>query len=70
MTVTLRNTFETGLPPNDNHPYRSGAWRPQQNEYDAWDMDVVGDIPDDLNGVYLRNTEKSSFRTDQAISPL
>ena len=69
MTVTLRNTFETGLPPNDNHPYRSGAWRPQQNEYDAWDMDVVGDIPDDLNGVYLRNTENPLFEPIKRYHP-
>ena len=52
MTVTLRDTFEPGLPPNDDHPYRSGVWRPQHREYDAWDMDVIGEIPEDLNGVY------------------
>ena len=48
MTVTLRETFEPGLPPHDNHPYRSGIWRPQHREYDAWDMDVVGEIPADF----------------------
>ena len=26
-------------------------------EYDASDLDVIGTIPDDLHGVYLRNTE-------------
>ena len=47
MTVALNRTFEPGLPPDDEHPYRSGIWRPQHREYDAWDMDVVGEIPDD-----------------------
>ena len=45
------------LPADDDHPYRSGAWRPQHVEYDADDLDVQGELPDDLYGVYLRNTE-------------
>ena len=45
------------LPHDDDHPYRSGAWRPQNVEYDAADLDVTGELPDDLYGVYLRNTE-------------
>ena len=45
------------LPPDDDHPYRSGAWRPQHVEYNADDLDVTGELPHDLYGVYLRNTE-------------
>ena len=46
------------LPANDDHPYRTGAWRPTFVEYDATDLDVVeGAIPVELAGVYLRNTE-------------
>src|SRR5262249_37154470 len=46
------------LPADDAHPYRTGAWTPNVVEYDATDLDVVeGAIPDDLEGVYLRNTE-------------
>jgi carotenoid cleavage dioxygenase len=45
------------LPDDDDHPYRSGAWRPQNVEYDADDLRVTGELPDDLYGVYLRNTE-------------
>ena len=45
------------LPDDDDHPYRSGPWRPQSIEYDATDLDVVGELPADLYGVYLRNTE-------------
>lgn len=46
------------LPEDDTHPYRTGAWRPQTTEWDADDLTVVeGEIPADLDGVYLRNTE-------------
>jgi carotenoid cleavage dioxygenase-like enzyme len=46
------------LPPDDDHPYRSGAWQPNLAEWDATDLQVVeGQIPTDLEGVYLRNTE-------------
>jgi carotenoid cleavage dioxygenase-like enzyme len=46
------------LPRDDDHPYRTGAWRPTFVEYDADDLDVLeGRIPADLDGIYLRNTE-------------
>src|SRR2546423_3991655 len=45
------------LPDDDDHPYRSGPWRPQNIEYDADELEVQGELPDDLYGVYLRNTE-------------
>ena len=45
------------LPADDDHPYRTGAWTPNTIEYDATELDVEGEIPDDLFGVYLRNTE-------------
>lgn len=57
MGVTIHRVFPSTLPSNDDHPYRSGAWRPQHVEYDATDLPRVGTIPDDLEGVYLRNTE-------------
>ncbi|MDH3753429.1 MAG: carotenoid oxygenase family protein [Acidimicrobiia bacterium] len=57
MRIQVNERFESRLPADDTHPYRTGAWRPQTTEYDAWDLDVEGEIPDDLNGVYLRNTE-------------
>ena len=57
MKVTERRPFVSTLPADDTHRYRSGAWRPQDTEYDAWDLDVEGEIPDELEGVYLRNTE-------------
>ncbi len=46
------------LPADDDHPYRSGAWQPNLAEWDATDLEVVeGEIPLDLQGIYLRNTE-------------
>ncbi len=57
MKVQVHERFDSGLAEDDDHPYRTGAWRPQQTEYDAWDLDVEGEIPEDLDGVYLRNTE-------------
>jgi carotenoid cleavage dioxygenase len=50
--------FLSTLPEDDDHPYRTGPWRPQTTEWDDDDLRVVeGQIPDDLDGVYLRNTE-------------
>lgn len=41
-----------------NHPYMSGAWTPQHEEVNAYDLDVIeGEIPTDIDGIYLRNTE-------------
>ncbi|MEO8706558.1 MAG: carotenoid oxygenase family protein [Kofleriaceae bacterium] len=57
------NVHEVGrlpdrLPADDDHPYRTGAWRPTFVEYDADELDVIeGAIPPELAGVYLRNTE-------------
>jgi carotenoid cleavage dioxygenase-like enzyme len=50
--------FLSTLPEDDDHPYRTGPWRPQTTEWDADDLTVVdGEVPRDLDGVYLRNTE-------------
>ena len=60
MTWTSRSSASilSTLPEDDDHPYRTGPWRPQTTEWDADDLDVVeGEIPRDLDGVYLRNTE-------------
>jgi carotenoid cleavage dioxygenase len=57
MKVELVESFASGLPEDDDHPYRTGAWKPNVREYDAVDLTVTGRLPDDLSGVYLRNTE-------------
>jgi carotenoid cleavage dioxygenase len=69
MKVQVHEKFESRLPVDDDHPYRTGAWRPQHTEYDAWDLDVVGSIPDDLAGCYLRNTENPLLLSIERYHP-
>jgi len=57
MEVNVVARFDSTISPNDDHPYRTGAWLPNLREYDATRLEVIGRIPEDLNGVYLRNTE-------------
>ena len=56
MPVKRVNRVQTTIAQND-HPYRNGAWTPNYDEFDATDMKVIGEIPRDIDGVYLRNTE-------------
>jgi carotenoid cleavage dioxygenase len=56
--VEIVGKYLSTLPDDDDHPYRTGPWRPQNTEWDADDLrPVAGEIPPDLDGVYLRNTE-------------
>src|ERR1700749_4906330 len=58
MDVEVVAKFLSTLPEDDDHPYRTGPWRPQTTEWDADDLIAVeGEIPHDLDGVYLRNPE-------------
>jgi|TARA_R110002033_G_scaffold787_4_gene7149 carotenoid cleavage dioxygenase len=50
------NQVKATLEPND-HPYRNGAWTPVFEELDTDDLEVIGNIPDDIDGLYVRNTE-------------
>jgi carotenoid cleavage dioxygenase-like enzyme len=56
MPAILVNRVTPTLSAND-HPYMNGAWTPNFDEYDAYDLPVIGEIPKDLDGVYVRNTE-------------
>jgi carotenoid cleavage dioxygenase-like enzyme len=58
MRANQVSTPVSTLPADDDNPYRTGAWTPNLAEWDATDLEVVeGEIPTDLEGVYLRNTE-------------
>lgn len=57
MDVEILGRALCTLPAEDDHPYRTGPWRPQSVERAATDLEVVGEIPADLDGIYLRNTE-------------
>ncbi len=56
MPTELVNRLEGGLQEND-HPYMNGAWAPIREEFNATEMEIIGTLPADLDGVYLRNTE-------------
>ena len=56
MPVKLVKEFESTIEESTN-PYTFGAWTPNNKEYNATDMQVIGEIPKDVDGVYLRNTE-------------
>ena len=62
MRATVVRQYESKLPANDPHPYRTGPWTPNTVEVDASELDLVaGEIPRELAGVYLRNTENPLF---------
>jgi len=53
--------FLSTLPEQDDHPYRTGPWRPQTTEWDADDVTVVeGEIPRDLEA-YTCATPRTRF---------
>ena len=47
--------------PDPTHPYTSGAWTPVFDEYDADGLEVIGEIPKDIDGIYVRNGENPAF---------
>jgi len=59
----------TTIPADDDHPYRTGPWRPQQVERKADDLEVIGELPTDLDGVYLRNTENPVHPAQEVYHP-
>ncbi|EJZ15493.1 carotenoid oxygenase, partial [Mycolicibacterium fortuitum subsp. fortuitum DSM 46621 = ATCC 6841 = JCM 6387] len=70
MNTEVVTKFLSTLPEDDDHPYRTGAWRPQTAEWDADDLRVIdGEIPTDLDGVYLRNTENPLHPALQTYHP-
>ncbi len=57
MQTRLIADIHGNLPEHDEHPYRSGPWQPNTREYDVIEPKVTGDLPADLCGIYIRNTE-------------
>jgi len=56
MTSQVVNRIRPSLIPGQ-HPYMSGAFAPNYTEFNATDLEVIGEVPKRLNGVYLRNTQ-------------
>ncbi|HSF85827.1 MAG TPA: carotenoid oxygenase family protein [Acidimicrobiia bacterium] len=46
------------------NPYLMGPYAPVHNEIDATDLEVIGEIPADLEGLYVRNGPNPRFRTE------
>jgi carotenoid cleavage dioxygenase len=69
MRITKKTQIPHSLGPS-NHPYRSGAWTPLFEEVDAEDLDVIeGQVPTDLDGVYLRNTQNQVHEPKGRLHP-
>lgn len=56
MHIELVNTVQPTLVPG-HHPFMSGPFTPNYQEVNATELEVIGKIPERLNGVYLRNTQ-------------
>ncbi|MEM1380470.1 MAG: carotenoid oxygenase family protein [Pseudomonadota bacterium] len=56
MGAKLHREYASTITPTP-HPYLNGPWTPCLTEYDAENMEVIGEIPKDLSGIYVRNTE-------------
>ena len=57
MKIEKLEAVLTTLKPS-NHPYLTGPWTPLHEEVNATDLEPYeGAIPDDIDGIYLRNTE-------------
>ena len=57
MQITRHPPVRISLEPS-NHPYMSGPWTPCHEEVDVDELEVIeGAIPEDMDGIYLRNTE-------------
>ena len=56
MHVDLVNTVQPTLVPGE-HPFMTGPFAPNYQEVNATELEVIGEIPKRLNGVYLRNTQ-------------
>jgi carotenoid cleavage dioxygenase len=59
MSVTYHRSIPSTMQAND-HPYLNGAWTPLLEEVNASQLEVIGQIPHDIDGVYLRNTENQT----------
>ena len=57
MIKTLKQNVFSTLKPTDN-PFLQGLFTPNFTEYvaDTHSLKVIGDIPKDLDGIYIRNT--------------
>lgn len=46
---------------NADNPYLTGAWEPVRDELEADDLEIIGELPAALDGVYMRNGANPAF---------
>jgi len=69
MKTAVVNRLSGDLEPGD-HPYLHGPWTPLHEEVDAEDLPVIeGEIPRDIDGVYLRNTQNPLHQALERYHP-
>ncbi len=61
MTIDQPIALAAQLGIDEENPYLLGIYAPVRDEIDAEDLQVIGEIPRDLNGVYLRNGPNRRF---------
>ncbi|MET0190861.1 MAG: carotenoid oxygenase family protein [Pseudonocardia sediminis] len=61
MTDVQERPDGTAAQPDEPNPYLLGVFAPVRDEITADDLEVIGEIPRDLNGVYLRNGPNPRF---------
>jgi len=54
----ILHTYRSTLAEDNDHPFLHGAFAPAMDEYlaDTDSLQVIGEIPKDLDGIYVRNT--------------
>jgi len=63
MPTEFIRRLESDIQPGD-HPYLQGAWTPLLEEVNATRMPVLeGEIPKDIDGIYLRNTQNPVYQS-------
>lgn len=69
--ISIVNRVHSTLKPTDN-PFLNGAFTPNFNEYDAdtRSLTVIGEIPRDLDGLYIRNTHNQVHESMGVYHPL
>lgn len=55
LMTTLRNDIANFIMETQSNPYLMGAYAPVHDEVEVHDLPIVGEIPRDLNGLYVRN---------------
>ena len=61
MTVTPSAPLRPAPVDIAHHAHLTGAFAPQRTEVDVAGLDVIGELPADLHGAYLRNGPNPRF---------